>query len=249
MFEVFKNIFVRHTLNTDPSQTDLKEILKERTTQYKKRKKIPSDVSVMTDDEDQSSYHPSVWFKNKIVAGARVIPLSDDRPSESEKYTEWPDWFPPRNQCVDVARLFVVSEGKDIKTLESLLRGIVICALKENRRYVTGFTTKQFLPFYTNRISAKYSDKGFKHGDVGGSEHFMACVDLEEILRLDRAFKFRLWFLIAPRASLFYSKHVAPNQKINHIILTILLIGQSITNTLVTLVSRSRRSVKVQLMN
>jgi len=243
---VSSSLFQPLRLVTSPNEKQLESIFDERTTQYQLHKKHCPDLGLLKDENDEHCYHSSVWSADEkiILAAARIIPLSDTIRSESEQFTEWPDWFPNANDCVDVARLFIVSSGKNMKTVECLFRGIVISALNEDKRYITGSCTKHFVTFYKNALNAHFSDDGFVHGNVGGSKHFMFYVNMNDLLFLSPV-KFHYWIQLWPKSALLYSRHTAPKLSANRLVLHLFKGSQYVINTASTIYLKNRKSKKI----
>ena len=168
-------------LNILPNETQLETIIEQRTHQYRLHKKHTSTSDLLRDQDDDICNHSSVWCPttNELLAAARIISLGKNKHSETELYTQWPKWFPQREDCVDVARLFVASKAKDMKTVECLFRGIATAAIADNKRYITGSCTRGFIEFYKKNMNAKFNKLAFSHGTVGGSDHFMFYADME----------------------------------------------------------------------
>jgi len=168
-----------------PTERQQNMIYAERTKQYLLHRKVNENTKVLVDAVDEIAYHPSTWnHDGELIAAARVLPLCDRIKSDAESYVAWPEWFPERSNCADVSRLIVVRSEKNIKTMESIFRGMVICALKGDRRYITGYCTKSLMSFYKENLDAKFSKEGFSHTELNGLEHFLFYADMEEVLRL-----------------------------------------------------------------
>ncbi|MBK6999607.1 MAG: GNAT family N-acetyltransferase [Rhodoferax sp.] len=152
---------------------------------------------LMTDQFDADALLVGVWQGEEPIASARVIWRKPDDEWEHDRFVEWSDIFPPRENCVEISRFCVTEKARSWAAIRALCTGILEALCRTGKAEFVACCTDEFVPLYRQFFGAQMLGQPFIHSDLGPKPHYMFRCDYRSC-SVCRGITFIPWLVLWP---------------------------------------------------
>jgi hypothetical protein len=182
-------------------------------------------ASEMRDAFDDDAYLIGVWEGNRAIATARVICRPPEQEWEHDRFVQWDDSFPPRQDCCEISRFCITANNRNWKYIRLLSQGISEAMLRSGRRHFIACCTDELLTFYKVFYSGQFMGKTFHHDDLGPKPHHLFRCDYQKGLQ-GCGMKKLPWLLMGWPSALVHGLHHHPQnlpdiKRLRHLMLVL----------------------------
>lgn len=130
----------------------------------------------MRDAFDDGALLVGVYLDDKPVACARVICRPADAEWEHDRFVQWSDRLPAREQCAEISRFCILRQHRNWTTLRMLCLGVAQAMLLTRQKYFIACCTDDLVSFYRDFLCGQFVGIRFRHSDLGGKAHELFVV-------------------------------------------------------------------------
>lgn len=138
-----------------------------------------TNLKVMSDNFDEKALIVGVWKDGRPIATARVLALDPHDEWEHDRFINWDDSMPDREETAEISRFCVDYRERSWITIKALCSGIAQAIINTRRRYFVACCTDELVPFYKTFFGAEFTGESIIHSDLGPKEHHMFVCDYQ----------------------------------------------------------------------
>jgi hypothetical protein len=167
------------------SKEDYEEVLDLRLRAYSASGKVDPNKTAreMGDEFDTRSRILVAKYRGKTVASMRVMFHEPNDPYEHDRFVSIPDWFPRKDEVVEVTRFCIDPQWQGSDLIFGMMRQLFMVMAHAQRRYAVTSATKEMMENFYLKFGAKSADGYFQHGDLGSLDHQLFYFDISMVIK------------------------------------------------------------------
>jgi predicted GNAT family N-acyltransferase len=168
-----KSIYFKFAEN----KKDYEKVLQLRKLAYAKKIQDPSLIS---DSLDERSIIVMAVYKDQLIATLRLIFNDGTQVMENEKSVKLPDYFPPKNQILEVGRVCTHPDFRGSDLLTEMFRFTALTLAESDRKYIVTGSMKNLLPLY-KKLGFKTTGIYYRYKELNNLEHQVLFLDVYKV--------------------------------------------------------------------
>ncbi len=167
------------------TKEDFEEVLKLRLVAYRQSGKIDPNRTAeeMGDSFDTRSRILMARYRGKLVSTMRIMFHDSEDSLEHERFAKIPDWFPRKDEFVEVTRFCIDPHWQGGDLIFGMMRQLFLVMAHAGRRYAVSSATKDMMDSFYLKFGAQLVGDPFRHGDLADHDHYLFLFDISKVIK------------------------------------------------------------------